>query len=267
MSKRFGIPLETGIVAGGATVRALSQAVKEKIAGAAQAPQVEQTITDIWSAALGTNKIELDDDFFDLGGTSLALINIVVEMSKRFSIPLETGIVAGGATVRALTQAVKEQIAGRKQEQQLEQAITEIWAAGLGTDNIGLDDDFFDLGGTSLALIHVVVEMSKRFGIPLETGIVAGGATVRALVQAVKEKLAGAKQEPQIAQAITAIWASTLGTSNIGVDDDFFDLGGTSLALINVVMEMSKQFGMPLETSIVTGGATVRALAQAVSSF
>jgi amino acid adenylation domain-containing protein len=267
MSKRFGIPLETGIVAGGATVRALSQAVKEKIAVAAQAPQVEQTITDIWSATLGTNKIGLDDDFFDLGGTSLALINVVVEMSKRFGIPLETGIVAGGATVRALTQAVKEQIAGRNQEQQLEQAITEIWAAGLGTDNIGLDDDFFDLGGTSLALIHVVVEMSKRFGIPLETGIVAGGATVRALVQAVKEKLAGAKQEPQIAQAITAIWASTLGTSNIGVDDDFFDLGGTSLALINVVMEMSKQFGMPLETSIVTGGATVRALAQAVSSF
>jgi amino acid adenylation domain-containing protein len=267
MSKRFGIPLETGIVAGGATVRALSQAVKGKITGATQKPQVEQTITDIWSAALGTNKIGLDDDFFDLGGTSLALINVVVEMSKRFGIPLETGIVAGGATVRALTQAVKEKIAGRQQEQQLEQAITEIWAAGLGTNKIGLDDDFFDLGGTSLALINVVVEMSKRFGIPLETGIVAGGATVRALVQAMKEKLAGAKQEPQIAQAITAIWASALGTSNIGVDDDFFDLGGTSLALINVVMEMSKQFGMPLETSIVTGGATVRALAQAVSSF
>jgi hypothetical protein len=33
---------------------------------------------------------------------------VVVEMSKRFAIPLETGIVTGGATVRALAQEVKE---------------------------------------------------------------------------------------------------------------------------------------------------------------
>jgi acyl carrier protein len=146
----------------------------------------------------------------------------------------------------------------------VEESITDIWSATLGTSNIGLDDDFFDLGGTSLALINVVVEMSKRFGLPLETGIVAGGATVSALAQAVKEKIAGRQQEPRIEQKITDIWSATLGTNNIGLDDDFFDLGGTSLALINVVMEMSKQFGRPLETSIVTGGATVRALAQAV---
>jgi hypothetical protein len=35
----------------------------------------------------------------------------VVEMSKRFALPLDTSIVARGATVRALASAVREQMA------------------------------------------------------------------------------------------------------------------------------------------------------------
>jgi syringomycin synthetase protein SyrB1 len=130
---------------------------------------------------------------------------------------------------------------------------------------VGVNDDFFDLGGTSLALINVVAEMSKRFAIPLDTSIVARGATVSALAEAVKEKMAAMNQPgPSVEQAVADIWASTLGVREVGVNDDFFDLGGTSLALINVVAEMSKRFAIPLDTSIVARGATVSALAEAV---
>jgi syringomycin synthetase protein SyrB1 len=69
---------------------------------------------------------------------------------------------------------------------------------------------------------------------------------------------------PSVEQAVAEIWSSTLGISSVGINDDFFDLGGTSLALINIVMEMGKRFSLPLDTSIVTRGATVGALAQAV---
>jgi acyl carrier protein len=67
-----------------------------------------------------------------------------------------------------------------------------------------------------------------------------------------------------VEKAIAEIWAQVLGTSEIGSQDDFFDLGGTSLGLISVVMKMSERFALPLDTSIVTQGATVSALAQAV---
>jgi amino acid adenylation domain-containing protein len=148
---------------------------------------------------------------------------------------------------------------------QIEDAVAEIWNSILGVNGVGINDDFFDLGGTSLALINVVMEMSKRFAIPLDTSIVTGGATVSALAQAVTDKMAVAHQQGSpVEQAVAEIWASTLGVSEVGFNDDFFDLGGTSLALINVVMEMSKRFAIPLDTSIVTGGATVSALAQAV---
>jgi len=103
----------------------------------------------------------------------------------------------------------------------------------VGVSEIGVDDDFFDLGGTSLALVNIVMKMSKRFAIPLDTSIVLGGATVSALARAVKGRMAGANRHgPPVEQAVAETCASALGLSEVGIDDDFFDLGGTSLALI-----------------------------------
>jgi amino acid adenylation domain-containing protein len=152
-----------------------------------------------------------------------------------------------------------------------EEMVAEVWKGVLGVSKIGLEDDFFDLGGTSLGLITVVMAMSERFALPLDTSIVTGGATVRALAHAVREKQYAAEaghQEPgtPAEEAVAEIWAQILGVSKIGLEDDFFDLGGTSLGLITVVMKMSERFALPLDTSIVTEGATVRALAQAVGA-
>ena len=72
----------------------------------------------------------------------------------------------------------------------IEQAVREIWAEFVPVDDIGADDDFFELGGTSLALITVVMRMSERFGIPLDTSIVVEGATIASLARGV-ERLAG----------------------------------------------------------------------------
>ncbi len=70
-----------------------------------------------------------------------------------------------------------------------EKAVGQIWSEILKVDDIGLEDDFFDLGGTSLALIGVVMRMGERFGLPLETAIVTEGATVSALAKGIEAKL------------------------------------------------------------------------------
>jgi syringomycin synthetase protein SyrB1 len=132
------------------------------------------------------------------------LINVVVEMSKRFALPLDTSIVARGATVSALAEAVKEKMAARQQGPAVEQTVAEIWKSALGVSAVGSNDDFFDLGGTSLALINVVVEMSKRFALPLDTSIVARGATVSALAEAVKEKMAAGTFVPSSLECLVA---------------------------------------------------------------
>ena len=74
---------------------------------------------------------------------------------------------------------------------EIERAVTEIWAEFVPVDGIDADDDFFDLGGTSLALISVVMRLGERFRIPLDTSIVVEGATVASLARCV-QRLAAA---------------------------------------------------------------------------
>jgi acyl carrier protein len=150
---------------------------------------IEKTVTEIWSEVLKTDDIRPDDDFFDLGGTSLGLISVVMKMSERFGVPLDTGIVTKGATVASLAGSVREKIEHASPQSPIEKAVAKVWAEVLKTDDIGLHDDFFDLGGTSLGLISVVMKMSERFAVPLETSIVTQGATVASLASAVNEKL------------------------------------------------------------------------------
>ncbi len=201
------LPLTTN----GKVDRKALPAAEQRVESAVLQSGIEGAVAEIWASALGVDKVRSDEDFFDLGGTSLALINVVMQMSKRFGIPLDTGIVTRGATVSALTRAVKEKLsdAPNQEDPAVEQAVAEIWASALGVDKVRSDEDFFDLGGTSLALINVVMQMSKRFGIPLDTGIVTRGATVTALAQAVKEKLSDApKQEDRaVEQAMAGVCA------------------------------------------------------------
>jgi aspartate racemase len=161
------------------------------------ATPIEKTVSEIWKQILGINEVGLQDDFFDLGGTSLGLISVVMKMSERFSLPLDTGIVTQGATVAALANAVRERLKTAESAAAvapsaatpIEKTVSEIWKQILGINEVGLQDDFFDLGGTSLGLISVVMKMSERFSLPLDTGIVTQGATVAALANAVREKV------------------------------------------------------------------------------
>jgi acyl carrier protein len=80
---------------------------------------------------------------------------------------------------------------------EIERAVTEIWAEFVPVDGIEPEDDFFDLGGTSLALISVVMRMGERFRIPLDTSIVVEGATVASLARSVRRLTAEqARAEP-----------------------------------------------------------------------
>lgn len=44
----------------------------------------------------------------------------------------------------------------------IEKELASIWSEVLGIENIGLDDDFFEMGGNSILLIQVEVQMEKR---------------------------------------------------------------------------------------------------------
>lgn len=64
---------------------------------------------------------------------------------------------------------------------------------------------------------------------------------------------------------LAAIWARTLGSADLGVEDNFFDVGGHSLLAARLVAQVERQLGvwLPLSAMLETG-ATVRGMARLI---
>ena len=67
-------------------------------------------------------------------------------------------------------------------------------------------------------------------------------------------------------QAITEIWEDVLQQKGIGLTDDFFDLGGTSLDLIRVFGRVNETFNLSLDGSVLGDEATIAQLATTVDA-
>ena len=46
-----------------------------------------------------------------------------------------------------------------------EQAVAEIWAEVLGVDRVGVEDNFFDLGGDSIRSLHITSRTKAAFDV------------------------------------------------------------------------------------------------------
>ena len=69
---------------------------------------------------------------------------------------------------------------------------------------------------------------------------------------------AGSNLEQQIAE----VWQRVLGAEQIGVNDNFFDLGGNSLLGLQLVSELSRELGLAIAPVTLFEFPTVKALAQ-----
>jgi thioesterase domain-containing protein/acyl carrier protein len=90
----------------------------------------------------------------------------------------------------------------------------------------------------------------------------------RALSQAVAA--GGAAAEPETAAAddlqrqLIGIWERFLGTRGIGVDDDFFDLGGNSLLAARIVARLQRELSIAIPLATLYQARTIERLAQAI---
>ncbi|MFC8527844.1 amino acid adenylation domain-containing protein [Nocardia sp. NPDC057227] len=97
----------------------------------------------------------------------------------------------------ALPAPVFEHRAYRAPETRVQKLVAEVIAGVLGADGIGLDDDFFELGGNSL----LATQVAARIGAALETGVPARALfenTTVARLAAAAERLAGRGGRPAL---------------------------------------------------------------------
>ena len=61
---------------------------------------------------------------------------------------------------------------------------------------------------------------------------------------------------------ITQIWQDVLGIEDVGINDSFFELGGSSLFAIQVLSRLRKEFNVEIPPAMIFEGATISALAK-----
>jgi amino acid adenylation domain-containing protein len=87
---------------------------------------------------------------------------------------------------------------------------------------------------------------------------------LQSLGQAAQAVAAGAYQAPQSAleQVVAEVWQGVLGVPRVGVRDNFFDLGGHSLLLVQVQSRLEERLGREVSMTDLLSNASVEALAR-----
>lgn len=67
-------------------------------------------------------------------------------------------------------------------------------------------------------------------------------------------------------RAVTEIWQALLGYASIGLDDDYFELGGDSMLAIRIVESMQIQFQRPIAMTALLEHPSVRQMARALDA-
>jgi polyketide synthase 12 len=83
----------------------------------------------------------------------------------------------------------------------------------------------------------------------------------KALPDPVEEIEATAKPANELERDILAVWSDVLGHDRIGINENFFEIGGDSLRVVRVQTELAKLLGRPISTATLFEHFTIKALA------
>ncbi|MCX4830316.1 non-ribosomal peptide synthase/polyketide synthase [Streptomyces sp. NBC_01016] len=118
--------------------------------------------------------------------------------------------------------------AGRTASGALEERLLGLFGQVLGREDVGVDDDFFALGGDSIMSIQLVGR-ARAAGVRFSARHVFEHRTPAGLAVA----LGGGDRS--LERQLVGLFGQVLGREDVGVDDDFFALGGDSIMSIQLV--------------------------------
>jgi acyl carrier protein len=80
----------------------------------------------------------------------------------------------------------------------IEKRLAVIWETALGLDTIGRDDDFFDLGGTSLDSAQILARIDDEFDLHLPPQALAEKSTVEQLAELIANRAVSSTTQPLV---------------------------------------------------------------------
>ncbi|HSL82229.1 MAG TPA: type I polyketide synthase, partial [Thermoanaerobaculia bacterium] len=88
-------------------------------------------------------------------------------------------------------------VPGAAPRNDVERLVAALWQEMLGTERIGIHDEFFDLGGSSLLAVGLVARLRERLGVELDPHVLLEAPTVAELAGVLAGKLAAAGGDGQ----------------------------------------------------------------------
>ncbi|MEM8908732.1 MAG: condensation domain-containing protein, partial [Bacteroidota bacterium] len=225
--------------------------------------KIETVLTAIWQELLALDHVTPMEDFFDLGGHSLIASRVVTAVEDRLQWRIEMIDVFRYPTIAELAEWIRtQQTADTKS---VEPQLQKIWQDLLNLETIGLDEDFFDLGGHSLIASRVVTAIESEIGIQIEMIDVFRHPTIGELTALIEQKItdvASTSTTSAIQSTVLQIWQDLLNLETIAPDEDFFDLGGHSLIASRVVTAIESEIGVQIEMIDVFRNPTIATLSE-----
>jgi len=134
----------------------------------------------------------------------------------------------------------------------LERSVAEIFANVLETsaDSIGVNEDFFDIGGTSIRCVRLFMMVEEKFGVTLPISTLVAAPTIRLLSSSIQAETQTTGEPYEVVEAtqttwekiVCNLWSEILGVINVQSSDNFFDLGGTDQQA-QVMIDQLKEIG------------------------
>ena len=120
----------------------------------------------------------------------------------------------------------------------------------LGTDAISMDSNFFLAGGHSLLGMQLLMRIRSEFNVELGLHQLFEASTIDQLALQISTR--------QRADGLALIWADLLGRKHIGLDDNFFDLGGQPAVVAALRDRIAKDFNQTVPLAHLFRNPTIR---------
>lgn len=96
--------------------------------------------------------------------------------------------------------------------------------------------------------------------LPMADGVLDVGCLASAMAQGRCTLFEDPRDD--VERRVAAIWSAQMGIRSVGVNDDFLELGGDSLAALGMIAAIETEFGRSLDVFEFMSAASVRRLAE-----
>lgn len=212
---------------------------------------------------------ELDISSADIESAPMAVTYIDPIPPRSKSAKSESGLHVNREEQMAETTEPKE-VREPAAAESIQAQLLQIWRDLLDRDDVGTNDDFFEMGGDSLLGVRLMIEIEKKFHRRFDISTLVARPTIEGLARELSPTRAPApavRKNSKLESELMQIWKDLLDREEVGVGDDFFELGGDSLLGVRLMIEIEKKFHRRFDISTLVSHPTIESLASELAPF